>query len=144
MKKLISKKEIFPKKTRVGKRDWGSEDLLVLIPNLLTLKKIILKKGKKGGLQYHHKKNECGFLISGKLLVRFDLGDGKLKKKIIKSGNSFYFPPGMVHQEEALEDCEIIEASSSHFNDRVRVEYKYGLKLEKGLPSTKKSEVIKK
>ena len=50
----------------------------------------------------------------------------------------------MVHQEEALENCEIIEASSSHFNDRVRVENKYGLKVEKGLPSTKKSDVIKK
>ena len=144
MKKKLSKSSIFPKKISVGKRNWGTEDLLVLIPNLLTLKKIVLKKGKKGGLQYHHKKNECGFLISGKLLIRYDLGDGKLKKKIIKSGNSFHFPPGMVHQEEALENCEIIEASSSHFNDRVRVENKYGLKVEKGLPSTKKSDVIKK
>ncbi len=144
MKKKLSATSIFPKKISVGKRNWGTEDLLVLIPNLLTLKKIVLKKGKKGGLQYHHKKNECGFLISGKLLIRYDLGDGKLKKKIIKSGNSFHFPPGMVHQEEALENCEIIEASSSHFNDRVRVENKYGLKVEKGLPSTKKSDVIKK
>ena len=44
MKKLISQKEIFPKKISVGKRNWGSEDLLVLIPNLLTLKKCNIAK----------------------------------------------------------------------------------------------------
>ena len=42
-----------------------------------------MKKGAKGGLQYHHKKNECGYLIKGKLLIKFDSGNGKLKQKII-------------------------------------------------------------
>ena len=40
----------------MGKRNWGKEDLLVLIPKKLTLKLLELKKGKKGGLQYHRKK----------------------------------------------------------------------------------------
>ena len=103
-----------------------------------------LYKGKKGGLQYHHKKNECGYLIKGRLIIRFDNGDGKLRKKILNAGNSFHFPPGSIHQEEALTDCIIIEASTPHFNDRVRVEKKYGLVTDKGLPSTKISEIIKK
>ena len=38
-----------------------------------------MKKGKKGGLQYHHKKNECGYLISGSLLIRYEK-KGKLEK----------------------------------------------------------------
>ena len=50
----------FPLKKNVGKRKWGKEILLVLIPKLLTLKLLIIKKGTKGGLQYHNKKNECG------------------------------------------------------------------------------------
>lgn len=142
MKKHVN--VIFPEIKHVGKRDWGEEKLLALIPNVLSLKLLKLKKGKKGGLQYHHKKNECGYLIKGKLKIRFDKGDGELNEKILLPGSSFHFPPGAVHQEEAVEDCTIIEASTPHFNDRVRVEKAYGLKAEKGLPSTKIADVIKK
>lgn len=134
----------FPKNKSIGKRPWGKEDLLVLIPKVLSLKKLFIKKGSKGGLQYHHKKNECGHIISGKLLVRYDSGKGILKKKVLKKGQNFHFPPGMVHQEEAITDCVIIEASTPHFNDRVRVEKKYGINEVSGLPSTKKKEVILK
>ena len=142
--KKIKKKNInvlFPKKKNLGKRNWGKEDLLVLIPKILSLKKLILRKGKKGGLQYHHKKNECGYLIKGKLIVRYDRGDGKLKKKILSAGSCFHFPPGSVHQEEAMTNCEIIEASTPHFNDRVRVEKFYNLPIRGGLPSSSKKQV---
>ena len=135
-------KNIFPKLKSLGKRKWGKEFLLVLIPKVLSFKLLIIKKGKKGGLQYHHKKNECGYLVSGKLKIKFDNGNGILREKILKGGNFFHFPPGFVHQEIAITNCKIIEASSPHFNDRVRVEKKYGFIEEKGLPSTKKNEVI--
>ncbi|MDA9077519.1 cupin domain-containing protein [Candidatus Pelagibacter sp.] len=134
-------KNIFPKKKSIGKRDWGKEDLLVLIPKLLSLKLLFIKKGRKGSLQYHHKKNECGHLIEGKLKIKYDDGAGILKQKILSKGSSFHFPPGLVHQEIALSDCKILEASSPHFNDRVRVEKKYGFKIQHGLPSTKRRDV---
>ena len=136
-----SNKVMFPKIKSVGKRNWGKEELLVLIPKKISLKKILIKKGKKSGLQYHHKKNECGILIYGKLKITYDDGNGKLKSKILNKNSSFHFPPKTVHQEEALTDCLIIEASTPHFNDRVRVEKKYGLKLSKGLPSTKMKDI---
>ena len=134
-------KVIFPKNRDLGKRNWGKETLLTLIPNVLTLKILKIKKGKKGGLQFHHKKNECGYVLKGKLIVRFENEKGKIKSKILKKGDSFHFPPKSIHQEEALTDCEIIEASTPHYNDRVRVEAEYGLIAEPGLPSTKKSQV---
>jgi mannose-6-phosphate isomerase-like protein (cupin superfamily) len=134
---------IFPKNKRMGYRNWGIEKLLVAIPKILTLKLLFLKKRKRGGLQYHHKKNECGYILSGKLKIRFDDGRGKLKSKILKSGDCFHFPPGAIHQEEAITDCKIIEASTPYFNDRVRVENRYGIKIKGGLPSTKMSEVKK-
>lgn len=140
----FNEKLIFPTAKSIGKRDWGHEILLVLISKKISLKKIIINKGKKGGLQYHHKKNECGYIVSGKLKISYDLGSGKLLSKVLKPGDSFHFPPGLVHQEEALSKCEIIEASTPHFNDRVRVEKKYKLKKEKGLPSTSIKEVILK
>ena len=141
MKKITTPKVKFPSKKNLGKRNWGSEDLLVLISKVLSLKMLKIKKGKKGGLQYHHKKNECGYLLKGRLKIKYDDGDGKLKSKIINAGKSFHFPPGAVHQEIALSNCTIIEASTPHFNDRVRVEKKYGMKETKGLKSTLKREV---
>ena len=140
---MIFKKEpLFPKAKSVGKRTWGSEEMLVLIPGLLTLKKLIIKKNKKGGLQYHRLKNECGILLSGKLKVKFLNKKKKIVSKILKPGQCFHFPPGVIHQEIALEKCLIIEASSPHLNDRVRVEkfFKMG---EKGLPTTQLKEIIK-
>lgn len=136
MNSKFLKSKLFPKPKSVGPRQWGKEDLLVLINKKLSLKKIIIKKNKKGGLQYHNKKNECGYIIKGRLKIIFDLGDGILRNKILKKGDVFFFPNGFVHQEVALTDCEIIEASTPHFNDRVRVEKKYGLNEYGGLPST--------
>lgn len=137
----MKKKITFPKAKTLGTRPWGKEVLLCLIPKVLSLKILKIKKGKKGGLQYHHKKNECGYILKGKLIVRYDNGKGMLIKKILSKGDVFHFPPGTVHQEEAASDVQIIEASSPHFNDRVRVEKLYGLFDNQGLPSTKKSEV---
>lgn len=132
----------FPKPVSLGNRNWGKETLLALVSKKYSLKLLEIKKNKKGGLQYHHKKNECGYLIKGKLKIIFDNGKGNLKYKILNAGECFHFPPGSIHQEEALLDCKIIEVSTPHFNDRVRVEKNYGLTENYGgLSSTKKSEV---
>jgi len=117
---------------------------VALIPKKISLKLLTIKKGKKGGLQYHHKKNECGYLIKGRLLIRYDNGQGELKERALKAGSSFHFPPGAIHQEEALTKCEIIEASTPYFNDRVRVEKKYGMNFFSGLKSTLKKNIILK
>ena len=140
--KKFNIEKIFPLPKSVGKRNWGEEILLALIPKILSLKRLKIKKKNRGGLQYHRLKNECGVVISGKLLVKFDLGNGKLKSRIIKKGQAFHFPPGLIHQEEALTNVEIVEASTPHFNDRVRVEEKYGYPSDNGMPSTKKKDII--
>ena len=138
------KKVRFPRIKSVGKRPWGEELLLCLIPKVLSLKELRINKGNMGGIQYHHKKNECGIVVKGKLKIKYDQGNGKLKSKVLNKGSVFHFPPGSIHQEIALTDCIIYEASSPHFNDRVRVDEKYAYKTSKGLKSTKKSEVVLK
>ena len=132
---------VFPNPESAGERPWGTETILGIIPKVLSLKELRIKKGAKGGLQYHRLKNECGFLIKGKLLVRYDTGDGTLSERVINEGESFHFPPKSIHQEEAIEDCVIIEASTPHFNDRVRVEEDYGLIADEGLSSTKLEDI---
>ena len=131
----------FPTPISVGERPWGTEDLLILIPGKYMMKRLRIKKGSKGGLQFHRIKDEGGILISGKLKVRYDDGKSGLEERIIQAGEAFHFPPGIVHQEEALEDCEIIEVSTPVFNDRVRAETEYGLNDVSGLPTTQISEI---
>ena len=35
-------------------------------------------------------------------------------ERILEAGDVSHYPPGAIHQEEALEDCYIIEASTNH------------------------------
>tara|TARA_Y100001978_G_scaffold198491_1_gene211011 strand:+ start:1345 stop:1782 length:438 start_codon:yes stop_codon:yes gene_type:complete len=136
----------FPKSSSVGERDWGKEILLVHSEGNFTMKKLLIKKGFSGGLQYHRKKDEAAYIISGILLVTYENEAGELVKKELREGNWLHFPKGSIHQETAISDVEIIEVSTPHFNDRVRVEEEFGLNPNdfQGLPTTKENEIITK
>ncbi len=136
--------EVFPKPEDMGSRTWGKEILLALVPGRYTVKRLEVRAGEKGGLQYHHLKDEVGVMISGEMIVRYDDGTGTLVEKIVGPGDVMHFSPGLVHQTEAITDVVYIESSTPHFNDRVRVEEKYGMELDEGLPSTSLEEVIEK
>lgn len=137
----IEESVVFPSVESVGERPWGTEDLLALVSNKFSVKRLKIRAGNRGGLQFHRLKDEVAVMVSGKMLIRFDLGDGQLREKMIGPGDVVHFPPGLVHQEEAITDCEIIEASTPHFNDRVRVEGEYGLGPSIGLPTTLISDI---
>jgi len=120
----------------VGPRDWGREILVAHAKGKYTGKILMMKAGAKGGLQKHRVKDETGHLISGRLLFRYDKGDGKITEVEMTPGQSVHIPAGAVHQEEAITDCVIYETSTPVFDDRVRMEEEYGLKIEGGLPTT--------
>lgn len=101
---------------------------------------LTMRRGAKGGLQYHREKDEAGYILTGELLVRYE-ENGQLVEKLLHRGQTVHFPPGVVHQEEALTDCVIIEFSNVVFNDRVRVEEQFGLPTGTGLPTTMRQEV---
>jgi len=132
----------FPRPEPVGPRQWGEEVLLVHAPEKYTMKLIVMKQGKKGGLQYHRLKDECGVMLKGAMKITYDDGLGNLVDRVVRRGDTFHFPPGAVHQAEALTACSYIECSTPHFNDRVHVENEYGIEEEAGgLPSTELSEI---
>lgn len=135
---------VFPKAEDLGPRVWGNETLLALVPKKYSVKRLEIKAGQKGGLQFHRLKDEVAVMISGQLIVRYDDGSGSIKERIVGPGDVVHFPPGLVHQEEAITDCVIIEASTPHFNDRVRMEEMYGVETSGGLPSTAISDIIER
>ena len=141
MSELFVESELFPIRESVGERPWGTEDLLAVVPKKFSVKIMNVRAGNKGGLQYHRLKDEVAVLISGEMVIRFDLGDGLIRERVIRTGDVAHFPPGLVHQEEAITDCVIIEASTPHFNDRVRMEESYSLGSPVGLPTTNIEEI---
>ncbi len=141
MKKIKRPVAQFPKAESVGPREWGEEILLVLASGKYTMKKLYIKAGKHGGLQYHRQKDEASFIISGKMILRYENEEGNLIEKEVGPGDWFHFPNGCVHQEFALTDVVRIEVSTPHFNDRVRVESMFGISDSAGLQTTEESEI---
>lgn len=131
----------FPSAESVGEREWGEETLLVLSPNKYTMKKLFIRAGSKGGLQYHRRKDEAGLIISGEMILRYENHQSELVEKKIKAGDWFHFPTGCIHQEIAITDVVIIEVSTPHFNDRVRAEHMFGIEESGGLPTTEEHEI---
>jgi mannose-6-phosphate isomerase-like protein (cupin superfamily) len=126
----------------VLERQWGEEIVGVVASGKYSMKEIHVRKGERGGLQRHHLKDEAGFIVYGRMLVRYDDGTGQLVERIIGPKDFFHFPAGCVHQTEALTAVCYVEASTPHFNDRVHVEHEYGIEKEDGgLPSTSLEDV---
>lgn len=135
---------VFPKAEDLGPRAWGSETLLALVSQKYSVKRLEIRAGHKGGLQFHRLKDEVAVVISGQMIVRYDDGSGLIQERIVGPGDVVHFPPGLVHQEEAITDCVLIEASTPHFNDRVRVEEQYGFESSDGLASTELPDIIER
>ena len=121
--------------TSVLHRDWGREIIVIETPHYLG-KILHMNAGKKGGLQYHVKKDEAFHLWKGQAIVRYDTGDGILREIGMVAGETYHIPPGAVHQVEAIEDCVFFEVSTPVYDDRVRCEERYGLPSGGGLPTT--------
>lgn len=134
----------FPKAESVGPREWGEEILLVLASKKYSMKELRIEAGKKGGLQFHRIKDEASYVVSGKMLIRFENMDGQLEERVVGPGDFFHFPAGCVHQEEAITDVVRIEVSTPHFNDRVRVEHEFLITDSSGLNTTEIGDILEK
>ena len=120
----------------MGERTWGTELLVIDTPQYIG-KVMHMRAGCAGGLQKHVEKDEASFLFSGEAWVYTDTGDGTLKRFRWTAGSAIHIPPGSVHKVEAITDCVLMECSTPHFNDRIRLEEQYGRTDTAGLPTTR-------
>jgi mannose-6-phosphate isomerase-like protein (cupin superfamily) len=83
--------------------------------------------GEQLSVQYHKEKDETIHILAGELIywvklpASADLQDMKLRK-----GDSFRIAAGTVHSIEAVTDCDLLEASTAHVDDVVRLSDRYG------------------
>ena len=86
---------------------------------------IHVNKGHALSLQYHNFKDETIYLLSGKLMFDIDI-DGKLVSKEMLPGEAVHVTPKTIHRMTAVEDSDILEASTPELTDVVRLEDRYG------------------
>jgi mannose-6-phosphate isomerase-like protein (cupin superfamily) len=88
---------------------------------------LFVSAGHSLSLQYHERKDESWYVQSGR--ARLELGatgEAVLNEEAIGPGEAFHYSPGTVHRVTALEDTTILEVSTPHLDDVVRLEDAYG------------------
>ena len=108
------------KKSKIVEKPWGREIWFAQEPEYLG-KILEIRKGKRSSLQYHKEKKETMYILKGKLRIT-----GEKEEIILQEGDSITLNPGDVHRLVPEEDVIIIEASTYHPKDVVRLEDDYG------------------
>jgi len=107
-------------------KPWGWE-LIWAETDQYVGKVLFVKAGESLSLQFHRVKVESWYLQSGRAKLELgDAGDTLLKEEVVTAPAFFHFAPGTVHRIAAIEDTTLIEVSTPHLDDIVRLEDKYG------------------
>ncbi len=106
-------------------KPWGWE-LIWAETDAYVGKLLFVRAGEALSLQYHETKDESWLVREGR--ARLELGEagGELDEVEIGAGDALRYPPGTLHRVTALEDTLIVEVSTPHLDDVVRVEDRYG------------------
>jgi mannose-6-phosphate isomerase-like protein (cupin superfamily) len=103
--------------TKRVEKGWGYE-LWIHNDEKYCGKLLFFNKGKRCSLHYHELKTETFYLQSGKLECTFYMLDkpDDVTTVIMNPGDVKEIPIRLVHQMHALEDCELFEFSTQHFD----------------------------
>ena len=98
-------------------KGWGFEKWIVNCGEYCG-KLLYFVKGRKCSWHYHKLKDEVFYIQSGKLLVKYSNKDDiDLAHEIVLGpGDNFHVYRGLRHQMVALQDSELFEFSTQHFD----------------------------
>ena len=113
-------------------KGWGYEKVIVNGP-LYCGKILHFVKGRSCSAHFHKKKTETFYVSFGKIEVRYMQDNERAEqyireygeqhfldvcaKEILEKGDYFHLEPFLVHKMTALEDTEIIEFSTTDYED---------------------------
>ena len=107
-------------------KPWGYE-LIWAVTDAYCGKVLFVKAGASLSLQFHNEKDESWYVQSGRAKLELgEAGQGVLDEEVIAAGAAFHYTPGTVHRVTAIEDTTILEVSTPHLDDVVRLEDRYG------------------
>ncbi|MDQ4080755.1 MAG: cupin domain-containing protein [Gemmatimonadota bacterium] len=105
-------------------KPWGYE-LVWAHTDRYVGKVLHINAGHALSVQYHERKDETVYLLSGEMKYWVKLGD-ELEDVRLSEGDAFRITPGTVHYMEAITDCDLLEASTPELDDVVRLQDRYG------------------
>ena len=107
-------------------KTWGWE-LIWAQTDTYVGKLLFVAAGHSLSLQFHREKDESWLVQEGRARLELgSAGDPVLSEEVISAGACFHFRPGTVHRLTAIEDTTILEVSTPHLDDVVRLEDRYG------------------
>ena len=104
-------------------KGWGFEKWIINCEEYCG-KLLYFVKGKRCSWHYHKLKDEVFYVQSGRIKVMFSEEDDlqHASSVILEKGDNFHVYRGLRHQMIALEDTELFEFSTEHFDsDSYRV-----------------------
>jgi mannose-6-phosphate isomerase-like protein (cupin superfamily) len=106
-------------------KPWGYE-LIWAHTDQYVGKILHVNRGEALSLQMHHVKDETMYVLAGR--IRMEVGDApdRLEHVELGRGEAIHLLPKTVHRVTALEDTDLLEASTPHLDDLVRFEDRYG------------------
>lgn len=105
-------------------KPWGHETIWASTDAYVG-KILHINAGEALSVQYHKIKDETVYLMSGRLIYRVWEND-QPREIPLAIGEAFRVTPGTIHQMEAVTDCDILEVSTPHLDDVVRLTDRYG------------------
>ena len=105
-------------------KGWGFEKIICNSKEYCG-KLLHFVKGKKCSWHFHKLKDETFYIQSGKILLRYSDEDelSNALEIILSKGDKFHVYCGLRHQMFAIEDTELFEFSTQHFDeDSYRIE----------------------
>ena len=107
-------------------KPWGWELIWAHTDDYLG-KVLFVKAGESLSLQFHRVKDEAWLIHSGRAKIEMgNPGDKTPNVEVVGAGAAFRMRPGTIHRVTAIEDTTIIEVSTPHLEDVVRLEDNYG------------------
>jgi len=108
---LVKKNKAKPKNTSdFRKKYWGSIETIV--DKNYCGKKIVMKRNTQNSLEVHCNKHETYFVHSGKVKIGLRIDRAENKSVLLKKGEVFNIPPGLIHMKIAPQNCVIMEIST--------------------------------
>ena len=107
-------------------KPWGHE-LVWALTDAYCGKILSVRAGQQLSLQFHRQKDESWYVLEGRAEIELAAaGEKATQHEVVTAGAAFRFEPGTVHRIRALEDTTVLEVSTPHLDDVVRLEDVYG------------------
>jgi mannose-6-phosphate isomerase-like protein (cupin superfamily) len=106
-------------------KPWGHE-LWYAVTDRYVGKVLHIEARRRISLQYHERKDESSYVLSGRLLLVKGASADDLTTVEIGPGFAWRNLPGEVHTMEALEAADVLEVSTPEVDDVVRLADTYG------------------